>query len=106
MFDREAYKKAWDKRRDEHNRKLIQRWKLTKGCAICGYKKHHVALQLDHIDPHTKHRIKGMNTALNYKWSKSRIKKELALCQVLCANCHTVRTYDEKHYHIRKELRG
>lgn len=99
MFDRKNHKKEFDKKRDSDNRKLIQRWKLSKGCAYCGYKKHYAALQLDHIDPSTKHKTR-VRTAINYKWGKDRIKNELGKCQVLCANCHSIRTLEEKHHHI------
>jgi len=34
--------------------KVIGRWKCRKGCEVCGYKSHPVALHLDHKDPKTK----------------------------------------------------
>lgn len=78
-------------------RALIQRWKLRKGCVECGYKTHAVALHLDHIDKKTKHRS-GNHKAIETGWSKERIKQELTKCQVLCANCHSVKTYNSKDY--------
>lgn len=100
MFDRKAFKKQWDKERRDHNNKLIKRWKLRKGCSCCGYKEHHAALVLDHIDPSTKCPTlsKGSRRSYNSSWSKDRLKQELAKCQVLCANCHQVRTFDEGHH--------
>jgi hypothetical protein len=73
--------------------KLVKRWKLKKGCAKCDFKaEHSVQLELDHIKPRgkAKHR-----QAVNTSWSKSRLKKELNLCQVLCANCHRLKTYND-----------
>jgi len=97
-FDRKEYKKVWDSKRGQHHRKLIQRWKGLKGCSSCGYKEHYAALQLDHVDPSTKDPLMKSKRGLNYKWSKDRIKKELSKCQVLCANCHSIKTFEEGDY--------
>ena len=99
MFDRKAFKKQWDKERRDHNNFLVRRWKKLKGCQYCGFKDHHAALVLDHIDPSTKcATLSKLRKSYNPAWSKDRLKRELAKCQVLCANCHHVRTYDEGHH--------
>lgn len=100
-FNREEYKKAWDSKRQKQHTALIQRWKRIKGCAQCGYKGHFAALCLDHIDPNEKDRNKRGRRAINQKWGKDRIKAELSKCQVLCSNCHQVRTWEEEHYKFR-----
>jgi len=99
-FDRKEHKRAWDSKRQKHNTTLIQRWKLMKGCANCGYKGHFAALCIDHIDPSTKDKTHRGNRAVNPKWSKNRLKAELAKCQILCSNCHQVRTWQEEHYNF------
>jgi hypothetical protein len=59
---------------------------------MCGYKEHHVALDFDHLDPSTKVRdIAKMHTT-NIK----NLMKEIEKCQVLCANCHRIKTYNQK----------
>jgi hypothetical protein len=79
-------------------RDLVGRWKMTKGCQVCGFKaKHSCQLDLDHIDPSTK-TYKGSHKAFDAGWSKDRIKKELAKCTVTCKNCHALRTYEEQHW--------
>ena len=99
MFDRKSFKKDWDKRRRDHNNALVKRWKLIKGCKFCGYKAHHAALVLDHLDPSTKcASLRKSNRSYNPAWSKDRLKKELGKCQVLCANCHQVRSFKEGHH--------
>ena len=99
MFDRKTFKKQWDKERRDHNNRLVKRWKLMKGCAVCGYKKHPAALVMDHIDPTTKcPTLSNHRRSYNPAWSKDRLKQEMAKCQVLCANCHQVRTFDEGHH--------
>lgn len=70
-------------------RDFIQRYKLERGCADCGYNKHPAALDFDHsaladsklFDPGGGLRGVGMN----------RLRAEIAKCEVVCANCHRVR---------------
>ena len=97
---KKAYMAEYTRKRRKHNRALISRWKLMKSCKRCGYKEHPHALHLDHIDPSTKaYRAKNRGSrgdALQYNWSKSKIKQELAKCQVLCANCHAIKTHEER----------
>lgn len=70
---------------------LTKRWKLRKGCANCSFKAvHSVQLDIDHITP--KHKKGNDRQAINTSWSKQRLKKELSNCQVLCANCHRLKT--------------
>lgn len=79
-------------------RSLVGRWKMWKGCQQCGFKaKHSCQLDLDHIDPNTK-TYKGSHKAFDPGWSKKRIKAEIAKCVVLCKNCHSLRTYEERHW--------
>ena len=79
--------------RRKRTMKLIQRWKRRKSCQHCGYNKDPRALQLDHIDPDAKGTTHG--EGVNYGWGRKRIKGELAKCQVLCANCHSIKTSEE-----------
>ena len=61
-------------------------------CVRCGYCAHEVALDFDHIDPSTK------SFELSYIWGNSHefIAKEVAKCQLLCANCHRVKTFEDR----------
>lgn len=98
VFIRSEYMKEYMHARMVHNRALITRWKRRKGCAECGYNTNGIALDLDHIDPTTKTKRMHGWKAIEVSWSKNRIKQELAKCQVLCANCHRIRTYHEQHW--------
>lgn len=84
-----------------HNSDLVKRWKMLKGCALCDFKaEHSVQLDLDHIIPRkskTYHK-----QAINTSWSKKRLKEELSKCQVLCANCHRLKTYRDGTMFKRK----
>ena len=72
--------------------KFKQEYKMSKGCAVCGYNKHPAALHFDHIDPTTKECELGDNTV-----SMPRILKEIEKCQVLCANCHAEKTWENRN---------
>ena len=83
-------------RRDRH-RALVGRWKRIKGCARCGVKPpHYFQLDLDHIVLGTKNNYKGTHRAFEAHWSIEKIKGELSKCQVLCKNCHALKTYMER----------
>ena len=100
------YKKGSDKRQGtckpcsvsrkraitQRHRNLVGRWKKIKGCCMCGFKaEHHCQLDLDHINPLTKHpSLRGHS--YEPAWSLPRIKQELAKCVVICKNCHSEKT--------------
>lgn len=81
-------------------RKIIQRYKMFCGCKSCGYKKHPVALHLNHKDPMKK---KGQVSEMIKSSGWGKIKEEIRKCEVLCANCHSIHTYKEKHWNVRRE---
>lgn len=66
-------------------KEFLANYKISIGCKDCGYKKHHSALDFDHIS----------KKSLNVSFSKSisQAKKEIKKCEVVCANCHRLRTY-------------
>jgi len=76
----------------------IDKYKMGKGCEICGYNKHSAALHFDHLDRETKiGYIKMMITH-----SLKRLVNEMRKCRILCANCHAEHTSDNQHWK-RKE---
>ena len=64
--------------------------KLTAGCKKCGYREHAAALVWHHRDPAEKSFEVGPGAA---KRSWSSLLKEIAKCDVLCANCHAITHY-------------
>jgi len=65
----------------------LRDYKLTQGCVDCGYNTHHVALDFDHVDGE-----KELNVC-NAK-SIAQAKKEIEKCEVVCSNCHRIRTFE------------
>ena len=84
------------------NRDLIQKRKLQKGCECCGYKQSAVALDFDHKVPGEKlNEVALMGTA-----SLERLAQEMDKCQILCANCHRIKTHEpEKFAAMLKSVR-
>jgi len=98
------------KRRDyDYGQAVLKRYKVMKGCAKCGYNKNAQALQFNHINPEDKcfliatraHKIpSGRNTK-----GRKEVKAEIAKCEVLCANCHCIVTFEEGHFAAKRKGR-
>lgn len=75
-------------------REFLDIIKLEEGCQICGYNEHPRALQFDHINPAEKlFTIAGLLTC-----SMDKLLTELEKCRVLCANCHSIHSWQEQHW--------
>jgi transcription elongation factor Elf1 len=67
-------------------RKVLQLYKESIGCQICGYKKCHAALEFHHLDRDGKsHNISKLNSR---SVSKDRLAEEIKKCILVCSNCH------------------
>ena len=54
---------------------------------------HPVAMQWDHLPGQPKRGAVGI---LVRNLSRERILEEMAKCELVCANCHAVRTYERR----------
>ncbi len=66
--------------------------KVERGCADCGYNAHPAALDFDHLPGAEK--VAGLSTLANAAWA--RVLEEIAKCEVVCANCHRIRTANRR----------
>ena len=73
----------------------VDLYKMMQGCSRCGYSEHPTALHLNHIDPSTK--TKSVSELVK-KGVMAHIHTEIEKCEVLCANCHAVHTYANRHH--------
>jgi hypothetical protein len=87
---RKEYYKQTVKETYSKNIKLIHSEKLKRGCVCCGYNTSAYALDFDHIDPSTK--LYDIAQLATRRFDK--IQEEIKKCQVLCANCHRIKTND------------
>ena len=71
----------------------IHAYQLEKGCADCGYNKHPAALEFDHL-PGTE-KLFNIGEEIGNR-SVESIWLEIAKCDVVCANCHAIRTAERR----------
>lgn len=67
----------------------IAELKVARGCADCGYNAHAVALDFDH--PPGAGKLIGVARAVR-NGALPQALREAAKCDVVCANCHRVRS--------------
>ena len=86
MIERHAIKK---RARARALREYVQQIKLERGCTDCGYRGHPAALEFDHLPGFEKAQRLAV---LACSSAKSVIHAEIDKCEVVCANCHRIRT--------------
>jgi hypothetical protein len=62
----------------------------TKACIECG-ENNPIVLEFDHIDADIK--FKSISKMLSGHYSWQSVEEEIKKCQILCANCHRIKTY-------------
>lgn len=76
----------------EYQRKWLAKRRASffsgKSCVKCGSTEN---LELDHIDPAAKVR---RSDHLIWSWSEPRRLAEIEKCQVLCSDCHLIKTIE------------
>ena len=73
--------------------KYLSDYKSESGCSKCGYNEHPCALDFHHVDESDKEF--PLNLAQRKRYGMARVKKEVAKCIVLCANCHRIHHHKE-----------
>ena len=80
--------------RKQRNREYVANYLRSHPCVDCG-ESDIIVLEFDHIDPSTKNGM--VSDAYKNGWSIKRINKEIAKCDVVCANCHKRRTAKQRN---------
>lgn len=77
-------------REDQRKRAaFIADLKIQSGCVDCGYKDHHAALDFDHVVGE-----KSFSISHNKMTTMKKLLDEITKCEVVCANCHRIRTFN------------
>ena len=85
-----------------NKKEFIINYKLSRGCAECGFKERYAALEFDHLEPNNKnHKLRSGRGWNQLTWLE--LEEELKLCQVLCSNCHRIKTHFERDHLCRHE---
>ncbi len=91
--------KAAHKRRNRErllrHKARIDAIKLERGCIDCGFRGHPAALDFDHLPDHKKQF--GISDYRLRPWRV--IQAEIEKCEIVCANCHRVRTVTRGLWH-------
>ena len=91
---------AGHRRQHHKRRKEIMEFLGGIYCSQCGLSDYRI-LQLDHKDGKgflDKKRFKGSHSRQAYYWKHPQEAKQKL--QVLCANCHAIKSWDNKEYQI------
>jgi hypothetical protein len=80
---------------------FVNQIKIKKGCAKCGYNAHPAALDFNHVRGEKK-----FNVSQDVKVAKDKLLAEIDKCEVLCANCHRVHTYENRHWQVNRKDRN
>ena len=77
------------------NKQKLVELKEVSSCADCGLHYPYYVMQYDHLDSATKSANIGDMMSSNMAWTT--VLKEIAKCELVCGNCHAIRT------HVRRE---
>jgi hypothetical protein len=94
--NKEAHKaraSARNKAYREEMRDKIVYLKSTTPCTDCGIFYPSYVMQFDHIGTD---KIMAVSTMIQRMWSRENIQKEIDKCELVCANCHAVRTHTRR----------
>lgn len=87
--ERKAEKLAVARDRSTRLRRYLDEVKMTRGCIDCGYDEHPAALDFDHV--------RGEKEILvSFCKSVAQADREIEKCEVRCANCHRIKTWERK----------
>jgi len=95
-FKRVNKKKECDKNHRLYLIELSLRYKRLCGCKECGNKNPFV-LQFDHKDNSGK--ISSVAALIADRNSIESVKTEIRKCEILCANCHAIKTVIQLGYY-------
>lgn len=86
---RKLTKRQDNRRARLKGRKYVQSVK-DNPCMDCGVKYHYSAMQFDHVRGKKRMDVAKM---VRDRYSIDILKKEIAKCDLVCANCHAYRTW-------------
>lgn len=89
--DYRAYMRTYMKKQYERDIQRVRDYKVSKGCADCGYNAHHAGLELDHREGRGENEF-SISQIMGRGWK--RIQEEMDKCDVVCGTCHNVRTWN------------
>lgn len=87
-IQRQAVRRIQNGKRAEY-----RQFKESMPCTDCGLTFPYFVTEFHHRDPATKRFIIGNRSA---SFGSALVTAEIAKCDLLCANCHRIRTYTQE----------
>jgi cyanophycinase-like exopeptidase len=81
------------KKHSKENRKRNRLWiqdLKSRPCTDCGGYYHYSVMEFDHIG---KNKVGSISAMVRDNGSLERIKEEIEKCELVCANCHRLRSF-------------
>jgi hypothetical protein len=105
-YQREYNKKHYERHKDyykkkarahniytrKRNKDFVNRYKSFCKCVDCG-ESNPIVLEFDHVD---KNKTANIADMVHQSYSISSIKEEIRKCEVVCCNCHRIRTHKRR----------
>lgn len=84
---------AFNKLKHSQLRRFVWDFKLKHSCRDCGA-NNPIVLTFDHVRGKKKDNVASL---VSRNASLKVVEEEIAKCEVVCANCHSLRTYERSH---------
>lgn len=78
--------------------KWLRSLKEGKSCADCGKVFPYQVMQWDHRPGEDK---RGDISSAHWSWTRAEVLAEIAKCDLVCVNCHTIRTFERSGWATR-----
>lgn len=91
MYKDKEKQKDSVRQRQDRVRKEFQQFKEKNPCADCGNFYPYYVMQFDHVSD-KKFTVSSQSASFGSK----RFMKELKKCDLVCANCHAIRTFKRR----------
>jgi hypothetical protein len=88
---------ARNKAQVQKMRAWFRQQKDNKSCVDCGVAYPHYVLEYDHLPG--KGKEVALARAMTLGWGPERLLSEMAKCDLVCANCHKIRTFNRRGAH-------
>jgi hypothetical protein len=76
----------------DRNREYVRKIKESTPCADCQIQYHYSQMDFDHIES----KKINISRLANSEASIKTIKKEIEKCEIVCSNCHRLRTWQRE----------
>lgn len=77
----------------KRNRTEVQEFKSSTPCADCHIQYPHYVMDFDHVRGE---KIDNVADILRANMSRKKLWSEIAKCDLVCSNCHRVRTHERR----------